>query len=583
MAARALATMLSEYGFTGDTRLLCDDNSQNMPTKDRIETALNWLVSGAKTGDALFFAFIGKAVGLMTEPTTPQNCLLPVNYEESGSITEKQLLNAFLSRAEAGVKVTILLDTVGSVSMWDLPSCLTVTGNGSVMCSAGPHQDHKIKCSLTVVSGRPTDYEVPTQPGQLTYAFIDQLRNINEPSIHSMLLSMGNTLDGITNPTVILTDAFEPESGRVLGLMSRQFYLGSLPRWELKENTPIPHKVRIRNCGEETADGDYNLRRTGKILVPTWSNIKDTRYKIVWDSGHWWIIRDFGMAISYLYQSVKNNELCPPVSPTEWTNIEGKSPTPRLELVHSGIAGACDAAPANEQEATLKKDFKRGNLSYYKGTEITAIPGSFEKKVVFWVRMHDGTWFSGVPESYIDFTPKEPLYQVGDYVTVRDSEEEDWLVGKVVRIGKQGKPYVRPESEVHVRWDRQSGYFFKHIGRLEIGGKFEGKDVVGAWFPITITAKNPDGTFSVVVNDNIFPQREWFAVHPQNMRRLRKSVTHPALKREMKAWRSQAGAQMPIPESEIDTEWLPPPAGSFPVGTLVQVKDMITDRWLSGM
>jgi len=51
----------------------------------------------------------------------------------------------------------------------------------------------------------------------------------------------------------------------------------------------------------------------------------------------------------------------------------------------------------------------------------------------------------------------------------------------------------------------------------EVGGIYEARDANGAWWPVTITEKNADGTFGVSVHDG--PGTHWPKVYKVNMRR----------------------------------------------------------------
>jgi metacaspase-1 len=108
-------------------KTLTDDDEANKPTRANILQAFDWLVSGAKAGDSLFFHYSGHGGGNAdkTADTEEQDgqdeTLVPVDYESAGQIVDDDLHAKLIATLPAGVRLTAIMDCCHSGSVFDLP------------------------------------------------------------------------------------------------------------------------------------------------------------------------------------------------------------------------------------------------------------------------------------------------------------------------------------------------------------------------------------------------------------------------------------------------------------------------------
>eukprot|EP00904_Undaria_pinnatifida_P012264 jgi/Undpi1/8168/HiC_scaffold_24.g10638.m1 len=129
------AIMMKEYiathGYKGDEencRMLLDDGVHRTPDHEGIMDGFRWLVDGAEAGDSLFMCYAGH--GGSVEDTSGDEAdgmdetLCPVDYLESGQITDDVIFEELVIALPEGVTLTVLIDACHSGSVLDLPYCI---------------------------------------------------------------------------------------------------------------------------------------------------------------------------------------------------------------------------------------------------------------------------------------------------------------------------------------------------------------------------------------------------------------------------------------------------------------------------
>lgn len=123
--ARRVAQALTARGYK--VQLLVDDPRSRtpQPTRQNILKAMQWLVSGAKKGDALFFSYAGHGHQQRDtsgdEADSLDETLLPVDWRSKGEIVDDQIFKLLVRPLPAGVKLHALLDCCHSGTGLDLP------------------------------------------------------------------------------------------------------------------------------------------------------------------------------------------------------------------------------------------------------------------------------------------------------------------------------------------------------------------------------------------------------------------------------------------------------------------------------
>lgn len=110
-----------------DMVVLTDDssNSMNIPTRSNILRAMEWLVSDATPGDALFLHYSGHGGEEKDldgdEVDGYDQCIYPVDFQQSGSIIDDIMHDIMVKRLQAGVRLTAIFDSCHSGTVLDLP------------------------------------------------------------------------------------------------------------------------------------------------------------------------------------------------------------------------------------------------------------------------------------------------------------------------------------------------------------------------------------------------------------------------------------------------------------------------------
>jgi hypothetical protein len=165
-----------------DHRILTD-TSNIKPTKENILTHLNWLVSGLKPGEHVFFHYSGHG-GLIRDADGDEvsgfdGCIYPINNGNMESISDDELRARIAMKIPTGSKCFVILDACHSGTavdlrcLWDAhaPRSLTYTEDkkynktpGTVMFLSGC-SDSQYSADTIDKNGKPC--------GALTMALLD--------------------------------------------------------------------------------------------------------------------------------------------------------------------------------------------------------------------------------------------------------------------------------------------------------------------------------------------------------------------------------------------------------------------------
>lgn len=132
---RVVRALLQSLNYDiSEARVLVDDAASSglqpsllhgRPTKQEILTAMDWLVSGAKPGDSLFFHFSGHGSQAADQDGDEADgfdeTLVPLDFEHAGHIRDDDIFLRMVSRVPAGCRLTGLVDCCHSGSIFDLP------------------------------------------------------------------------------------------------------------------------------------------------------------------------------------------------------------------------------------------------------------------------------------------------------------------------------------------------------------------------------------------------------------------------------------------------------------------------------
>jgi hypothetical protein len=119
----------SSMGFKDDPnsmRVLRDNGEDVSPTKANIEKALRWLIKDAGRGDSLFLHFSGHGVSrkdddsFKDEADGRDECLVPVDFAESGVIVDDDLFETLVSPLAPGASLVAIMDCCHSGTLLDL-------------------------------------------------------------------------------------------------------------------------------------------------------------------------------------------------------------------------------------------------------------------------------------------------------------------------------------------------------------------------------------------------------------------------------------------------------------------------------
>lgn len=114
------------HGFEDESiTLLMDDGENTAPTKKNIANAYRKLTRDAEAGDCVYLHYSGHGVRVTDrdgdEEDGKDECLVPVDFQTKGIISDDALVKILVKPLKAGVFVTSLMDCCHSGTILDLP------------------------------------------------------------------------------------------------------------------------------------------------------------------------------------------------------------------------------------------------------------------------------------------------------------------------------------------------------------------------------------------------------------------------------------------------------------------------------
>jgi hypothetical protein len=133
---RNMTAYLSEqYGYKREDMVILTDDQQNpmsQPTKQNILRAMHWLVKDARPNDSLFFHYSGHGGQTKDldgdEPDGYDEVIYPVDFRQTGHITDDEMHRIMVMPLQAGVRLTAIFDSCHSGTALDLPYIYSTQG-----------------------------------------------------------------------------------------------------------------------------------------------------------------------------------------------------------------------------------------------------------------------------------------------------------------------------------------------------------------------------------------------------------------------------------------------------------------------
>ncbi|KAK0223350.1 metacaspase [Armillaria fumosa] len=127
--------LIRTFGYKeGDIVMLTDDsrNPRQVPTRDNILHAMQWLVAGAQPNDSLFFHYSGHGGQTKDldgdEADGYDEVIYPVDHQRNGHIVDDLMHQIMVKPLPAGCRLTAIFDSCHSGSALDLPYIYSTEG-----------------------------------------------------------------------------------------------------------------------------------------------------------------------------------------------------------------------------------------------------------------------------------------------------------------------------------------------------------------------------------------------------------------------------------------------------------------------
>jgi hypothetical protein len=119
--------LIRNFGYRNrDIKMLTDD-TYHKPTTQNILHEISILIQKSKQCSDIFFHYSGHGSYIIDqnndESDKRDECLIPLDYEKNGSITDDMIYNLFIKNLSPNCHATILIDACHSGSCFDL-SCM---------------------------------------------------------------------------------------------------------------------------------------------------------------------------------------------------------------------------------------------------------------------------------------------------------------------------------------------------------------------------------------------------------------------------------------------------------------------------
>ena len=171
-------------GYT-DTRVLCDDRPQLLPTRANLLTGIEWLLAGAISGDHLFFHYSGHGTRQKDRDGDEHDgfdeVLVPCDFRRAGYISDDELYDRLVDQVPDGVTLTVVMDCCHSGTMLDLPRTYRSHRGAIIRRTQQKYVNGRVVCvSAAMDTQTATDVASTDQKpahGALTHALMQTMAN----------------------------------------------------------------------------------------------------------------------------------------------------------------------------------------------------------------------------------------------------------------------------------------------------------------------------------------------------------------------------------------------------------------------
>ncbi|KAK1971795.1 hypothetical protein LY78DRAFT_46856 [Colletotrichum sublineola] len=129
------AYLVDRFGYKREDMVILTDDQQNpmsQPTKQNLLRAMHWLVKDARPNDSLFFHYSGHGGQTKDldgdEPDGYDEVIYPVDFRQTGHITDDEMHRIMVRPLQAGVRLTAIFDSCHSGTALDLPYIYSTQG-----------------------------------------------------------------------------------------------------------------------------------------------------------------------------------------------------------------------------------------------------------------------------------------------------------------------------------------------------------------------------------------------------------------------------------------------------------------------
>ncbi|KAK7033158.1 caspase domain-containing protein [Favolaschia claudopus] len=127
--------LCSQFGYRKEDIVMLTDDTQNprqLPTRDNIFSAMQWLVSGANPNDSLFFHYSGHGGQTKDvdgdEGDGHDEVIYPLDFQDSGHIVDDMMHDIMVRSLPPGCRLTAIFDSCHSGTALDLPYVYSTEG-----------------------------------------------------------------------------------------------------------------------------------------------------------------------------------------------------------------------------------------------------------------------------------------------------------------------------------------------------------------------------------------------------------------------------------------------------------------------
>ncbi|KAJ3997413.1 peptidase C14, caspase domain-containing protein [Lentinula boryana] len=128
-------SVLAHFGYKQQDIVMLTDDAQNprqIPTRDNILQAMQWLVNNAQPNDSLFFHYSGHGGQTKDldgdEADGYDEVIYPVDHEQAGHIVDDTMHDILVKSLPPGCRITAIFDSCHSGSVLDLPYMYSTEG-----------------------------------------------------------------------------------------------------------------------------------------------------------------------------------------------------------------------------------------------------------------------------------------------------------------------------------------------------------------------------------------------------------------------------------------------------------------------